>query len=248
MPRSAGYHRIYKKRTNQPDEENLFKRKKQHANSSSAVSYVPTIAKTTVQRAKTAPQDLTPQEMRQLQSTIGNHALSQMMASQTTQGIAAVSNAQVIRRTPVKVKQNTPQTYIVQRWKWPWRRGETPQDKYDRYTKTMERIEAAKLVLRLGHGVVLLPLTVIDLISNIVRPLTENPAVSKSGTKKEQVRRTFDNVLNGESMLVSLMAGRTKTVDLKIMKYMPWNVLPWIIAALNRWDRKVAKKRRALNL
>lgn len=253
MPRHASYHRIRAKRSSHAIEEDFLKRKKQAARPSSSVSDISALAQTTVQRAKTSPQNLTPLEVRQLQATIGNHALSRMVAPQTARKYPAVSSVPVIQRTrkgtPIAVKQSTASTYVVQRWKWPWRRNETDQQKLERYANTKANITTAIDVLRVGHGLVMLPLTVIDLLSNIARPFTGNKARVESGGigKKEENRKVFHNVLNGESMLVSLMAGKNAYFDLKFLKYMPWNVIPWIIGALNRWYNKIDKKYRTVN-
>ncbi len=187
--------------------------------------------------------------MRQLQATIGNHALSRMIAAQPTQGHSVVSAAPVLQRAPIAVNQSAGPTTLVQRWKWPWRRGETDQQKLERYDKTKSNINTAIDVLRVGHGIVMLPLTVVDLISNIARPFTGNIVKPKQGGigKKEENRKVFHNVLNGESQLVALMAGKNKYLDLKILKYMPWNIIPWIIGALKRWYDKVNKKYMRLN-
>ncbi len=249
MSRPTGHRRIYAKRSHQPDEENLLKRKKQPTNPSpSSASPISTIDQTAVHRAKTSPQNLTHQEVQQLQSTLGNRALSRMIAAQPKQLTHAVSIRPVLQRSPLSIKQTAAPMTVVQRWKWPWRRNETTAQKIERYTNTLERITTAIDVLRVGHGVVMLPLTVIDLLSNIARPFTGNQARVNSGGigKKEENRKVFHNVLNGESQLVALMGGRNAYFDLKILKYMPWNIIPWIIGALNRWYTKVVRKRRAL--
>lgn len=250
MPRSAGRHRIYAKRTRHPDEENVVKQKKQpHHPSPSPVAEIAPITQATVQRVKTAPQSLSPQEVRQLQATVGNRALSQMVAPQPTRTGHAVAIRPVIQRSPISIKQSAAPMTVVQRWKWPWRRGETDQQKLERYSSTMSNIKIAVDVLRVGHGVVMLPLTVIDLLSNIARPFTGNKAKNKSGggNQVDENRKVFHNVLNGESQLVALMAGRNGYLDLKIFKYMPWNVIPWIIGALNRWHDKLHRKYMAVN-
>ncbi len=248
MRHHAGYHRIYTKHTPHPEEENLFKRKKQSANTTPAsVEHIPAIARTTVQRAKTSPQNLTPQEVQQLQATIGNHALSRMVTPQTKRATHAVSIRPVLQRSPISMKQTAAPMTVVQRWKWPWRRGETDQQKLARYDNTIERLKIAIDVLRVGHGIVMLPLTVIDLISNIARPFTGNKIKPQSsGTEVEQNRKAFHNALNGESQLVALMGGGNARFDLKILKYMPWNIIPWIIGGLSRWYSRINRKRIAV--
>ncbi len=248
MPRSAGRHRIYAKHARHPDEENLVKQKKQPRQLLPTTVDIAPIAQSTVQRAKTSPQNLSLQEVQQLQATVGNRALSQMVAPQPTWTSHAVAIRPVLQRSPISIKQSAAPMTVVQRWKWPWRRNETTAQKIERYTNTMERITTAIDVLRVGHGVVMLPLTVIDLLSNIARPFTGNQAKVNSGGigKKEENRKVFHNVLNGESQLVALMGGANAYFDLKILKYMPWNIIPWIIGALKRWYTKVDRKRRAL--
>ena len=248
MPRSAGRHRIYAKHTRHPDEENLVKQKKQESHpSSSAVAEIAPVTQMTVQRAKTAPQSLSPQEVQQLQATVGNRALSQMMAPQPTRTSHAVAIRPVLQRSPLTMKQTAAPMTVVQRWKWPWRRNETDQQKLERYDRTIGILKIAIDILRVGHGVVMLPLTVIDLLSNIARPFTGNKAKPQSsGSTLEQNRKAFHNVLNGESQLVALMGGRNGYFDLKILKYMPWNIIPWIIGVLSRWFTKVNRKRTAL--
>lgn len=247
MPRSAGRHRIYAKRTRHPDEENLVKQKKQTSKPSNPVAEIAPIAQATLQRAKTAPQSLSPQEVQQLQATVGNRALSQMVAPQPTRTGHAVAIRPVIQRSPLVAKQIAAPMTVVQRWKWPWRRGETDQQKLDRYDRTIENLRIAIDVLRVGHGLVMLPLTVIDLISNIARPFTGNKVKQQvMGSEKEQNRRAFHNALNGESQLVALMGGTTSYLDLKILKYMPWNIIPWIIGALSRWATRINRKRYTL--
>lgn len=239
--------RIYAKRTPNSLEENLFKRKQSPNQPSS--SSVSTVTRSTLQRVQTSPQSLSPFEVHQLQATMGNRALSRMMVPQTPQGYSASpSPVRTLQRTPIAVRQRILPKKSIQRWKWPWRRNETPQQKYDRYTRTMNNIETAIDVLRVGHGLVMLPLTIIDLISNVARIFTGTKIRTPSNDKRDENRIAFHKALNGQSMLVALMAGKTTYCDLKILKYMPWNVLPWIIAGLNRWRDRIGRKRSRLNV
>jgi len=115
-------------------------------------------------------------------------------------------------------------------------------------------LEAAKLVLRVGHGVVMLPFTIIDLLSNFWRFKSQNsifrPPTDGKKNRLKSAKFAFDNVLNGETRLVSKMAGeplQVKGVNLdKALKWGPWNLGPWIMRLLNKWITRLENKKAKL--
>ena len=115
-------------------------------------------------------------------------------------------------------------------------------------------LEAAKIVLRLGHGVVMLPFSIIDLLSNFWRFRSGasifRPKTNDSKNKAKNVKFAFDNVLNGESRLVSKLAGErveVKGVNVgKLLKFGPWNIGPWIMRLINKWITRLENKKAKL--
>jgi hypothetical protein len=232
MTQYSGYQRIRRKRNHSlSTEENLIKQSHQTPKLP-ATNPVSQVTASTMQRVQTTPQNLKPHEMLQLQSTIGNRALTRM-----------VTPTPQVQRRFFKVQRRSTPIKKIQRWPWS-RRNETNEQKIERYEKKISSIDTAVDVLRVGHGIVMLPVTLIDLLSNLIRPFTGHSASPKSNN---QARNTFHNVLNGESQFVALMAGHNGYMDLGILKYAPWNVIPWIIGILSRWRKRLRTKISRLN-
>lgn len=217
--------RSYARRATAQDEKDLDHRRQPQRDHDQVVMQNVAFAppRTTLQR----PQTLSSRDVLHLQGVIGNSAVARMV-------------------DPNPIRQYSGQT--IQR------------DLVSRETKIaainahIGILEAAKLVLRVGHGVVMLPFTIIDLLSNFWRFKSENsifrPPTDGKKNRLKSAKFAFDNVLNGETRLVSKMAGeplQVKGINLdKALKWGPWNLGPWIMRLLNKWITRLERKKAKL--
>ncbi len=219
--------RNYAHRVRAQDEKDLDHRRPHQQDRAETHTNQHSLPPTTLQRTPSGSQRLSSQNVLQLQGMIGNSAVARMV-------------------DPNPIRQYSGQT--IQR------------DLVSRETKIaainahIGILEAAKLVLRVGHGVVMLPFTIIDLLSNFWRFKSENsifrPPTDGKKNRLKSAKFAFDNVLNGETRLVSKMAGeplQVKGVNLdKALKWGPWNLGPWIMRLLNKWISRLERKKAKL--
>lgn len=221
--------RSYARRARAQDEKDLdHQRPAKRETDPTGTNATPySLPRTTLQRTSSGPQRLSSQDVLQLQGVIGNSAVARMV------------DLNPIRQTSAPTIQRA----LV-----------SNETKIAAINAHIGILEAAKIVLRLGHGVVMLPFTIIDLLSNfwrfrsgasIFRPKTNN-----SGNKAKNFKFAFDNVLNGETRLVSKMAGESfqvKGVNVtKLLKFGPWNIGPWIMRLINKWIERLERKKAKL--
>ncbi|MBE2267413.1 MAG: hypothetical protein IAE80_04215 [Anaerolinea sp.] len=211
-----------------PDDLLFEQHHRQHQSDSQAESRTAgdSIPTTTIQRMQSAPHTLSSHEVLHLQRTVGNSAVARM----------------------VNVSQQPHASSTVQR---------VPNGgKIAAINVTLGLLEAAKIILRVGHGAVMLPLTIIDLLSNFGKlrgDFTTTAEGVNSTTKKsrwEKLKWGFHNILNGETRLVSKLSGERVQVGSvnigKALRFGPWNVGPWIIWLLNKLIKRLERKKRAL--
>lgn len=219
--------RNYARRVKAQDEKDLDHRRPPQQDQVETQNAAFSLPRTTLQRTPSGQQRLSSQNVLQLQGVIGNSAVARMV------------DLNPIRQTSAPTIQRA----LV-----------SNETKIAAINAHIGILEAAKIVLRLGHGVVMLPFTIIDLLSNfwrfrsgasIFRPKTNN-----SGNKAKNVKFAFDNVLNGETRLVSKMAGESfqvKGVNVtKLLKFGPWNIGPWIMRLINKWIERLERKKAKL--
>lgn len=219
--------RNYARRVKAQDEKDLDHRRPPQQDQVETQNAAFSLPRTTLQRTPSGQQRLSSQNVLQLQGVIGNSAVARMV------------DLNPIRQTSAPTIQRA----LV-----------SNETKIAAINAHIGILEAAKIVLRLGHGVVMLPFTIIDLLSNfwrfrsgasIFRPKTNN-----SGNKAKNFKFAFDNVLNGETRLVSKMAGESfqvKGVNVtKLLKFGPWNIGPWIMRLINKWIERLERKKAKL--
>ncbi|MFN8528309.1 MAG: hypothetical protein U0670_06835 [Anaerolineae bacterium] len=236
-PTRGGYQRIYAKRG---EEEKPHSPRQTTATLDPAESEITTattaIPAALLQRAQTAPKTLSSHEMLKLQSALGNQAVARMVNARPRQmSMMPAIGPHTVQRTPFLQR--------LPNW-WPFKKkerteGDKIRSKIKRINVYVGLITAATTILRIGHGVVMLPFTLIDLISNIATPfLKKNEGENQRSQKDKanEVEMKFHTILNGETQLVHMLAGgyHMKNADLQLsfLRYAPYNFLPWIIKLL----------------